>query len=75
MKYFLKGKWKICIVLFKHLLLKYMNKISLATFECTLPFFSRFRNSEDRRNFISAGAAAGKDQDGVRFYQKWGTAF
>ena len=37
---------------------KYMNVI-LATFECTLPFFSRFRNSEDRRNFISAGAAAG----------------
>ena len=35
-----------------------MNVIS-ATFECTLPFFSRFRNSEDRRNFISAGAAAG----------------
>ena len=35
-----------------------MNVI-LATFECTLPFFSRFRNSEDRRNFISAGAAAG----------------
>ena len=24
-----------------------------------MPFFSRFRNSEDRRNFISAGAAAG----------------
>jgi len=24
-----------------------------------LPFFERFRNSEDRRNFISAGAAAG----------------
>ena len=36
-----------------------MNQIFLATFECTLPFFSRFRNSEDRRNFISAGAAAG----------------
>jgi chloride channel 7 len=24
-----------------------------------LPFFERFRNSEDRRNFISAGAGAG----------------
>ena len=24
-----------------------------------LPFFQRFRNSKDRRNFISAGAAAG----------------
>ena len=29
------------------------------TFGIKLPFFSRFRNSEDRRNFISAGAAAG----------------
>ena len=29
------------------------------TFGIKLPFFSRFRNSEDRHNFISAGAAAG----------------
>jgi hypothetical protein len=36
-----------------------MSQFKSATFECTLPFFSRFRNSEDRRNFISAGAAAG----------------
>merc|ERR1719206_1410465 len=36
-----------------------VSQFKSATFECTLPFFSRFRNSEDRRNFISAGAAAG----------------
>ena len=36
-----------------------MSQFKSATFECTLPCFSRFRNSEDRRNFISAGAAAG----------------
>ena len=36
-----------------------MSQFKSATFECTLPFFARFRNSEDRRNFISAGAAAG----------------
>ncbi|KAK7492242.1 hypothetical protein BaRGS_00016539 [Batillaria attramentaria] len=29
------------------------------TLNFKLPFFERFRNSEDRRNFISAGAAAG----------------
>ncbi|ELU14762.1 hypothetical protein CAPTEDRAFT_132493, partial [Capitella teleta] len=29
------------------------------TLRVHLPFFERFRNSEDRRNFISAGAAAG----------------
>ncbi|XP_013401688.1 chloride channel protein B [Lingula anatina] len=29
------------------------------TFGCKLPFFERFRNSEDRRNFTSAGAGAG----------------
>ncbi|XP_013403924.1 chloride channel protein C [Lingula anatina] len=29
------------------------------TLKVRLPFFERFRNSEDRRNFISAGAAAG----------------
>ena len=29
------------------------------TLKIRLPFFERFRNSEDRRNFISAGAAAG----------------
>ncbi|CAH1786426.1 unnamed protein product [Owenia fusiformis] len=29
------------------------------TFRCTLPFFERFRNPEDRRNFTSAGAGAG----------------
>ena len=29
------------------------------TLNIKLPFFERFRNSEDRRNFISAGAAAG----------------
>ena len=36
-----------------------MSQFKSATFECSLPCFSRFRNSEDRRNFISAGAAAG----------------
>ena len=36
-----------------------MSQFKSATFECSLPRFSRFRNSEDRRNFISAGAAAG----------------
>ena len=36
-----------------------LSQFKSATFECTLPCFSRFRNSEDRRNFISAGAAAG----------------
>ncbi|KAL8619446.1 hypothetical protein ACOMHN_011797 [Nucella lapillus] len=29
------------------------------TLQFKLPFFERFRNSEDRRNFVSAGAAAG----------------
>lgn len=29
------------------------------TLNVGLPFFERFRNSEDRRNFVSAGAAAG----------------
>lgn len=29
------------------------------TLRFTLPFFARFRNSEDRRNFTTAGAAAG----------------
>ncbi|XP_076448834.1 chloride channel protein C-like [Babylonia areolata] len=29
------------------------------TLQFRLPFFERFRNSEDRRNFVSAGAAAG----------------
>lgn len=29
------------------------------TLRFKLPFFERFRNSEDRRNFVSAGAAAG----------------
>ncbi|XP_074627638.1 chloride channel protein C-like [Acropora palmata] len=29
------------------------------TLKFKLPFFERFRNTEDRRNFISAGAAAG----------------
>ncbi|CAH3018540.1 unnamed protein product [Porites evermanni] len=29
------------------------------TLKFQLPFFERFRNTEDRRNFISAGAAAG----------------
>ncbi|ELU08671.1 hypothetical protein CAPTEDRAFT_215079 [Capitella teleta] len=29
------------------------------TLGITLPFFTRFRNSEDRRNFTTAGAAAG----------------
>ncbi|KAK7115171.1 chloride channel protein C-like isoform X2 [Littorina saxatilis] len=29
------------------------------TLNFKLPFFERFRNSEDRRNFVSAGAAAG----------------
>ena len=38
-----------------------MSQFKSATFECSLPCFSRFRNSEDRRNFISAGAAAGTD--------------
>lgn len=36
-----------------------MSQFKSATFECSMPCFSRFRNSEDRRNFISAGAAAG----------------
>lgn len=36
-----------------------MSQFKSATFECSLPCFMRFRNSEDRRNFISAGAAAG----------------
>ena len=36
-----------------------VSQFKSTTFDCTLPFFSRFRNSEDRRNFISAGAAAG----------------
>lgn len=36
-----------------------MSQFKSATFECSLPCFARFRNSEDRRNFISAGAAAG----------------
>lgn len=36
-----------------------MSQFKSATFECTMPCFTRFRNSEDRRNFISAGAAAG----------------
>ena len=29
------------------------------TLKFSLPFFTRFRNSEDRRNFTTAGAAAG----------------
>ncbi|XP_048253453.1 chloride channel protein C-like [Haliotis rufescens] len=29
------------------------------TFKFNAPFFKRFRNSEDRRNFVSAGVAAG----------------
>jgi hypothetical protein len=50
-----------------------MSQFKSATFECTLPFFSRFRNSEDRRNFISAGAAAGiaSGMDGKLMLGKW----
>lgn len=36
-----------------------MSQFKSSTLGFRLPFFSRFRNSEDRRNFISAGAAAG----------------
>ncbi|KAG1679037.1 Chloride channel protein A [Nymphon striatum] len=37
---------------FKTIIVKFLSCVYL-------PFFNRFRNSEDRRNFISAGAAAG----------------
>lgn len=36
-----------------------LSQFKSSTLGFRLPFFSRFRNSEDRRNFISAGAAAG----------------
>ncbi|XP_013787955.2 chloride channel protein D-like, partial [Limulus polyphemus] len=36
-----------------------LSQFRSGTFGFRLPFFSRFRNSEDRRNFVSAGAAAG----------------
>ncbi|XP_046549442.1 chloride channel protein B-like [Haliotis rubra] len=36
-----------------------MSQARSETLRFKLPFFQRFRNSEDRRNFISAGAAAG----------------
>ncbi|KAF8790282.1 Chloride channel protein A like protein [Argiope bruennichi] len=35
------------------------SQLKSSTLKINLPFFKRFRNSEDRRNFISAGAAAG----------------
>ncbi|XP_035227060.1 chloride channel protein D-like isoform X2 [Stegodyphus dumicola] len=35
------------------------SQLKSSTLGIKLPFFKRFRNSEDRRNFISAGAAAG----------------
>ncbi|XP_031558101.1 chloride channel protein D-like isoform X2 [Actinia tenebrosa] len=36
-----------------------MSQFKSETLKINLPFFERFRNTEDRRNFISAGAAAG----------------
>ncbi|KXJ16127.1 chloride channel protein D [Exaiptasia diaphana] len=36
-----------------------MSQFKSETLKLNLPFFERFRNTEDRRNFISAGAAAG----------------
>ncbi|KAG1682671.1 Chloride channel protein A [Nymphon striatum] len=36
-----------------------LSQFRSTTLKIDLPFFNRFRNSEDRRNFISAGAAAG----------------
>ncbi|XP_022108381.1 chloride channel protein C-like isoform X2 [Acanthaster planci] len=36
-----------------------MSQFKSDTLNFDIPFFQRFRNSEDRRNFISAGAAAG----------------
>jgi len=36
-----------------------LSQFQSKTLNIKLPFFERFRNSEDRRNFISAGAAAG----------------
>ncbi|XP_033125254.1 chloride channel protein B-like [Anneissia japonica] len=36
-----------------------LSQFKSRTLGCTLPFFERFRNPEDRRNFISAGSAAG----------------
>ena len=36
-----------------------LSQFQSKTLGIKLPFFERFRNSEDRRNFISAGAAAG----------------
>lgn len=35
------------------------SQLKSSTLKIKLPFFKRFRNSEDRRNFISSGAAAG----------------
>ncbi|XP_022809140.1 chloride channel protein A-like [Stylophora pistillata] len=36
-----------------------LSQFKSQTLKFKLPFFERFRNTEDRRNFISAGAAAG----------------
>ncbi|XP_020629537.1 chloride channel protein C-like [Orbicella faveolata] len=36
-----------------------LSQFKSQTLNFKLPFFERFRNTEDRRNFISAGAAAG----------------
>ncbi|XP_048583909.1 chloride channel protein D [Nematostella vectensis] len=36
-----------------------LSQFKSETLKINLPFFERFRNTEDRRNFISAGAAAG----------------
>ena len=36
-----------------------LSQFQSKTLRFQLPFFERFRNPEDRRNFISAGAAAG----------------
>ncbi|CAD5117652.1 DgyrCDS6405 [Dimorphilus gyrociliatus] len=36
-----------------------ISQMKTRTLRLNLPFFKRFRNSEDKRNFISAGAAAG----------------
>ncbi|XP_077983366.1 chloride channel protein C-like [Glandiceps talaboti] len=36
-----------------------LSQFKSETLGFNLPYFTRFRNSEDRRNFISAGAAAG----------------
>jgi chloride channel 7 len=36
-----------------------LSQFRSSTLKLNLPYFQRFRNPEDRRNFISAGAGAG----------------